>query len=166
MLYFHSVPSPIALIFGVRLLLQCIKSLPAFSYSYNAYFHPAPSSTALIFIIRFVLVIAMIGTCTVVGVNQTLVEAKMSHSRLNLRNLSSTVQVPNLALTHTKWTTVLIFSPCGVENGHSSLQKNEAIFGRHFCHQRSRTSWSMLCKSFDSSSSSQKRVRRRRSSIK
>jgi hypothetical protein len=53
MLYFHSVPSPTALIFGVRLLLQCRKSFPAFSY--NAYFHPAPSSTALIFIPHILL---------------------------------------------------------------------------------------------------------------
>ncbi len=65
-------------------------------------------------VIRFVCVSAKFGTCTVESVNGTLVSLKCAHSPWNQRILSSTsvpftvttVQVPNLALTHTKRLTV------------------------------------------------------------
>ncbi len=65
-------------------------------------------------VIRLVWVSAKLGTCTVVSVTGTLVEAKMFTLPLNLRILSSTsvpftltkVQEPNLALTYTKRITV------------------------------------------------------------
>ncbi len=62
-------------------------------------------------IIRFVSVSANFGTCTVVGLNGTLVEAKMSLSPLNVRILSNvqftptTVQMPNLGLV-ANWQTI------------------------------------------------------------
>ncbi len=61
-------------------------------------------------VIRFVWDSAKFGTFTVVSVNGTLVEAKMCTFTIDLHTLSSTsvsftltsVQVPNLALTHMK----------------------------------------------------------------
>jgi hypothetical protein len=67
-------------------------------------------------VIRFmcVSVSAKFGTCTVMSVNGALVEDKCIDSRVNVHILASkndpftltTVQVPNLALTHTKRITV------------------------------------------------------------
>jgi hypothetical protein len=67
-------------------------------------------------VILFLWVSAKFGTCTVASVTGTLVEVekKCAHSLLNPRILSSTnvsftlttVQMPNLALTHTKRITV------------------------------------------------------------
>jgi hypothetical protein len=59
-------------------------------------------------VIRFFSTNAKFGTCTVVSVN--VLQVKCAHSRGNVHNLASTsvpltlttVQVPNLALTHMK----------------------------------------------------------------
>ncbi len=78
-------------------------------------------------VIRFLWVSAKFITCTVVRINGTLVEDKMlrfkgecEHFRFNkcpIYCILTTVQVPNLALTHKKWITVymkciLFFSYC------------------------------------------------------
>ncbi len=68
-------------------------------------------------VIRFVWVSAKFGTCTVVSVNGILVEAKICTLPLDSSHFIfisvpftlTTVQVPNLALTHTKRTTVYLF---------------------------------------------------------
>jgi hypothetical protein len=56
---------------------------------------------------------AKFGTCTVVSVNGTLVEDKMSTFALESTHFIftlTTVQVPNLELTRRKWFTVWIYS--------------------------------------------------------
>ncbi len=65
-------------------------------------------------VIRFLWVRAKFNTCTVVRVNGTLVEDKMRRFKGECEHFASssvpfiltTVQVPNLALTHKKWITV------------------------------------------------------------
>ncbi len=93
-------------------------------------------------VIRFMWVSAKLGTCTVVIVNRTLVEAKMCMFTLeSTRFLSSTsvqftlttVQVLNLALTHMKQIRVCkirlsIFpSPAGMSLTNLSLAGNNPL---------------------------------------
>ncbi len=69
-------------------------------------------------VIRFVWVSAKFGTCTVMSVKGHLLKLKCAHSPSNLRIFSSTrvpftfttVQVPNLVLTHKKRLTVCVES--------------------------------------------------------
>ncbi len=103
-------------VIGKKLSLNCGKASlwqrpPMFNYT----------------VIRFLWVSARFGTCTVVSVNGAPVEAKVCTFTLESTHLSSTcvpftlttVQVPNLALTHKKritvywtWGTRPIFSFC------------------------------------------------------
>ncbi len=86
-------------------------------------------------VIRFVRVSAKFGTCTVVSVMGHLLKIKCVDSRVNVHIFASTtvsfkittVQVPNLALTHTKrpdnsvysstiqsWGCLKLLNPCWV----------------------------------------------------